>query len=126
MLKFFFWLKHLRTAEYKKYFFQQDGATPHTANTVQTWLTTKFNEKFVNKKTWPPRSPDLNPCDFYLWGYLKATAYNPFPKTIDELKANIERDCKKLNSEILKPVFSNLKKRCELILSADGGHIEIN
>lgn len=126
MLKIFFWPKHLRTAEYKKYFFQQDGATPHTANTVQTWLTTKFNEKFVNKKTWPPRSPDLNPCDFYLWGYLKATVYNPLPKTIDELKANIERDCKKLNSEILKPVFSNLKKRCELILSADGGHIEIN
>ena len=65
MLKNFFWSKHLRTAEYKRYFFQQDGATPYTANTVQTWLTTKFNVKFVNKKTWPPRSPDLNPCDFF-------------------------------------------------------------
>ncbi|GFT28021.1 hypothetical protein NPIL_164711 [Nephila pilipes] len=21
--------------------------------------------------TWPPRSPDLNPCDLKLWGYLK-------------------------------------------------------
>ena len=80
----------------------------------------------TTSKTWPPRSPDLNSCDFYLCGYLKATVYNPLPKTIDELKANIERDCKKLNSEILKPVFSNLKKRRELILSADGGHIEIN
>jgi hypothetical protein len=126
MLKDFFWPKQLRTADYKKYFFQQDGATPHTANRVQTWLTTKFGEKFVNKKMWPPRSPDLNPCDYYLWGHLKATAYNPLPKTIDELKANIERDCKKLNSQILTPIFSNLKKRCELILSADGGHIEIN
>jgi transposase len=55
MLKDFFWKKHLDTADYKKYYFQQDGATPHTANTVQTWLTTKFGGKFVNKKMWPPR-----------------------------------------------------------------------
>jgi hypothetical protein len=29
MLKTFFWPKHLRTAEYKKYYFQQDGAKPY-------------------------------------------------------------------------------------------------
>jgi hypothetical protein len=23
----------------------------------------------------PPRSPDLNPLDFYLWGHLKTLAY---------------------------------------------------
>ena len=105
MLKTFFWKKHLDTADYKKYCFQQDGATPHTANTVQTWITTKFGGKFVNKEMWPPRSPDLNPCDNYLWGNLKQTIYNPLPKTIDDLKANIVRDCKKINSKILKSVF---------------------
>ena len=75
---------------------------------------------------WPPRSPDLNPCDFFLWGFLKETVYSPLPKTINELKANIMQDCEKLNSKILKPVFTNIKKRCELVLSADGGQIEIN
>ena len=44
---------------------------------------------------WPPRSPDLNPCDYYLWGFLKARVYNPLPKTLDDLKANIEREIKK-------------------------------
>ena len=126
MLKDYFWPKQLRTADYKKYYFQQDSATPHTANTVQTWLTTKFREKFVNKKIWPPRSPDLNPCDYYLWGHLKQTVYKPLPKTIHELKANIDRDCKKISSKDLKPIFSNLRKRCEMILTAGGGHIEIN
>ena len=29
-----FWPKVLRTAEYEKYFFQQDGARTHTARTV--------------------------------------------------------------------------------------------
>ena len=65
MLKKFFWPKLLRTAEYKKYYFQQDGARPHTATTVQTWLTEKFGDKFIDKDSWPPRSPDLNPCDFF-------------------------------------------------------------
>ena len=95
MLQDFFWKKHLDTAEYKKYYFQQDGAPPHKAKAVQEWLTSKFSTKFVDKFRWPPRSPDLNPCDFYLWGNLKAKVYNPLPKTLDELKANIEREIKK-------------------------------
>jgi hypothetical protein len=38
MLKVWFWPSHLRTSEYKKYYFQQDGAPPHTSNIVQEWL----------------------------------------------------------------------------------------
>jgi hypothetical protein len=30
--------------KYKNYYFQQDGATPHRANVVQTWLTGKFGD----------------------------------------------------------------------------------
>ena len=74
----------LRTAGYKKYFFQQDGARPHTATTVQTWLREKFGDKFIDKNSWPPRSTDLNPCDFFLWGYPKSVVYNPLPKTLDD------------------------------------------
>ena len=65
MLKNYFWPKVLKTAEYKKYYFQQDGARPHTAKTVQTWLKDQFGKKFLDKDMWPPRSPDLNPCDFF-------------------------------------------------------------
>lgn len=65
MLQTFFWPKLLRTADYKKYYFQQDGAAAHTSNIVQSWCTSKFGEKFLNKEMWPPRSPDLNPCDFF-------------------------------------------------------------
>lgn len=73
---------------------------------------------------WPPRSPDLNPCDFFLWGYLKSVVYNPLPKTLQELKINIEREIKKINVEILEKLFSNLIKRCNLVIDAKGGHFE--
>ena len=117
MLKTFFWPKHLRTADYKNYYFQQDGATAHTATMVQYWLKSKIGEKFIDKKKYPPRSPDLNPCDYYLWGYLKSRVYSPLPKTLDQLKANIK-------PEILKKVFENLKKRCDLVIENFGGHFE--
>ena len=124
MLKDYFWPKHLRIAEYGKYYFQQDGATPHTAIIVQDWLKSKFSKKFINKQMWPPRSPDLNPCDFFLWGYLKARVYNPLPETLEDLKVNIEREVKNIKQEMLKSTFLDFEKRCKLILSVEGGHIE--
>jgi hypothetical protein len=51
---------------------------------------------------WPQRSPDLKPCDFFLWVYLKRKFNNPIPKAIDDLKAKIEREIKKINGDILK------------------------
>ena len=125
MLKTFFWPKILKTAEYKKYYLQQDGASPHTAMTMQTWLHDKFEKKFIDKNMWPPRSPDLNPCDFFLWGHLKKSVYKPLPKTIDQLKANLVREIKNISKDMLNSVFLNFQKRCELIISAEGGHIEV-
>ena len=124
MLQSYFWRKHVQTPDYKKYYFQQDGATAHTADIVQDWLKSKFSKKFVNKKMWPPRSPDLNPCDFYLWGHLKSVVYNPLPKTLDDLKTNIDREIKKISKDVLKSVFLNLEKRCDSIIENKGGHIE--
>ncbi len=96
----------------------------HTPDIVQDWLKSKFSKKFVNKKMWPPRSPDLNPCDFYLWGHLKSVVYNPLPKTLDDLKANINREIKKFSKDVLKLVFLNLEKRCDSIIENNGCNIE--
>ena len=68
-------------------------------------MRSKFGDKFMDQKRWPPRSPDLNPCDFYLLGYLKARVYNPLPKTLDELKSNIKREIEKITKDDLKCVF---------------------
>ena len=70
---------------------------------------------------WPPRSPDLNPADFYLWDYLKTVLYNPLPKTLEDLMANIKREINKIPVSVLKNVFENFEKRCNLVVSAEGG-----
>jgi hypothetical protein len=124
MLKHFFWKGHCRARNHQKYYFLQDGATPHTARIVQKYLGQKFGPRFFTKDKWPPRSCDLNPCDFFLWGYLQDRVYKPMPQSLDELKANITREFKKIPKEILKSVFENFLKRMDLVKEKNGGHIE--
>lgn len=44
----------------------------------------------MDKTQWPARSPELNPCDYFLWGYVKSRAYNQLSNDLDDLKLNIE------------------------------------
>ncbi len=98
MLKEFFWpkvrTKYRDVKEREKLYFQQAGAPPPRKKEVQDWLKVKFGDKFINTSRWPPRSPDLNPCDFSLWGGLKSKVYEPKPKNLEELKQNITREIK--------------------------------
>ncbi|GFY05755.1 uncharacterized protein TNCV_4404221 [Trichonephila clavipes] len=52
--------------------FQQDGATCHTARaTIDLLLKDTFGDRLISRfgpVNWPPRSCDLTPLD-YLWGY---------------------------------------------------------
>ncbi|GFV84000.1 DUF4817 domain-containing protein [Trichonephila clavipes] len=40
---------------------------------------------------WPPRSCDLTPLDYFLWGYVKSLVYADKPQTLDHLEDNIRR-----------------------------------
>ena len=66
MILTFFISRVKKSRDYEKSYFQQDGATAHTATAVQTYLTDRFGTRFIDKTKWPPRSPDLNPCDFFV------------------------------------------------------------
>jgi len=60
--------------------FQQDGATAHTLNESLAWLQQRFPDRLISRRCdlqWSLHSPDLNPPDFYLWGYLKCMATTP-------------------------------------------------
>ncbi|PNF31709.1 hypothetical protein B7P43_G13371 [Cryptotermes secundus] len=50
---------------------QQHGATCLTSNETMQFLCEIFGDRLISKGLWPPRSPDLSPADFLLWGYLK-------------------------------------------------------
>jgi hypothetical protein len=69
--------------------FQQNGATAHRADNSMKFLTEIFGERVISRNVWPPRSPDLTPPDFYLWGAAKSAVYRDRPRTLTELKPAI-------------------------------------
>ena len=72
--------------------FPQDGATCHTAEVTFDILRTVFEDRIISRRAevvWPPRSCDLTPLDYYLWGAVKDKCYADNPETIDALKGNI-------------------------------------
>lgn len=111
----------------KKIIFQQDGAPPHYAAEVRTWLNKKFPGKWIGRRgaiEWAPRSPDLTPLDFFLWGYLKQKVYKTPVKDLNQLCRRITEHVQLIEPETLKSVFSNIQKRLLLIQQNGGAHIE--
>ena len=54
--------------------FMQDGAPAHFSTGVRDHLDNIYPLRWIGRGgpvAWPPRSPDLNPPDFLLWGHLK-------------------------------------------------------
>ena len=72
--------------------FQQDGATCHTAEATLDVLRPVFEDRIISRRAdvfWPPRSYDLKPLYYYLRGAAKDKCYADKPETIDALKDKI-------------------------------------
>ena len=104
--------------------FQQDGATAHTAKNSMKLLEEVFCERIISKNLWPPRSPDLNPLDFYLWGKLKSNVYRDRPCTLNELKSAIVSMLRDISHDELQKVFENKIKRLQACVDVQGHHFE--
>ncbi|GFV89188.1 DUF4817 domain-containing protein [Trichonephila clavipes] len=108
--------------------FTQDGATSHTANPVKAFLIQTFGEDRIVSRhcryPWPPRSPDLTPADFWLWGYLKSHVYLSGPSSLLELKDAIHREVSFMHPDMLHSAFAGFVTRLECLLPCGGGHVE--
>ena len=127
MLKNVVWPAVSSSATRKKYWFMQDGARPHTTNDCLTFLNEKFNNRVISDRLdlfWPPKSPDLNPLDFSIWGQADNAVFKAQPSTIDELKRVVQNFLNTMSKEDLFRVTANFEKRAAFCLKLNGGHIE--
>lgn len=117
----------------RNYWFQQDGARPHRTLEVLKSLSTTFHghvigldhEKVTDSGIeWPPYSPDLNPCDYFLWGYLKDRICRTAPTTLDDLKIAITQEVTAIGADTLKHVIQNFQKRVYNLVVSNGKHFE--
>ncbi|GFW78310.1 uncharacterized protein TNCV_4123791 [Trichonephila clavipes] len=78
-----FFIPELNNHDVQELWFQQDGATCHK-DTFGDRLISRFGPE-----NWPPRSCDLTPLDYFLWGYVKSLVYADKRQTLDHLEDNI-------------------------------------
>jgi len=58
---------------------------------------------------WPPRSPDLTPWNFLLWGYIKDCVYiPPMPCDLPQLRQRIMVAVAAIDRQMLQRVCRNL------------------
>lgn len=97
-----------------------DNARPHVAKTVTDFL--KHKEIVVLPH--PPYSPDLSPCDFYLFSRLKKIKKGQRLSSIDEIKEVISRELKLVTADDYATCFSSLVKRWRKCLERNGEYFE--
>ncbi|GFV71321.1 uncharacterized protein TNCV_1476261 [Trichonephila clavipes] len=108
--------------------FMQDGAPPHITRCVTDVLKHHFTEERVISRQfrhlWPPRSLDLNSCDFWLWGHLKQLVSCDQPKTLPDLKDSISRHVLNLSQSTLRSTVEHDILRFQIVAENDGHHVE--
>ncbi|GFY29692.1 histone-lysine N-methyltransferase SETMAR [Trichonephila clavipes] len=89
----------------KELWFQQDGATCHTARAAIYLLKDTLGDHLIScfgPVNWPPRSCDLTPLDYFLWGYVKSLVYADKLQTLDYLEYNIRRVIADIRPQMLE------------------------
>ncbi|GFU71496.1 putative DD41D transposase [Trichonephila clavipes] len=97
-----FFIPELNNHDVKELWFQQYGATCHNVRATIDLLKDTFGDHLISRfapVNWPPRSCDLTPLDYFLWGYVKSLVYADKPQTLDYLEDNIRR--------VLLPIYGH-------------------
>ena len=109
---------------------QHDGAPAHYAVIVREYLNEAFPGRWIGRGgpvLWPARSPDLNPLDFFMWGYLRDLMYDNGPLADEEeviarlVAASAEI---KETPGIVAKVRQSMSQRVALCIQQQGGHFE--
>ncbi|GFW99504.1 putative transposable element [Trichonephila clavipes] len=113
-----FFIPRLNNHDVQELWFQQDGVTCHTARATIDLLKDTFGDRLISRfglVNWSPRSCDLTPLAYFLWGYVKSLVYADKPQTLDHLEDNIRRVIADIRPQMLEKVIENWTSRLDYI-----------
>jgi hypothetical protein len=106
---------------------QHDGALPHFSRNVQGIFNRMYPNRWIGRggsRHRPARSPDLNPLDFFLWGYVKIVVYNRPIHNEEDFRNRLQGVFGTITPEMVRASKLNLLRRAQLCLEMNGGHFE--
>lgn len=107
--------------------YQLDGAPAHCSNEVTAKLQNLFDDRWIRRNgpwEWPPRSPDLTPLDFYLWGKIKSKVYQSQVHSKEELQRRVENAMANISPAEIKKATTAVLTRVKKCMNAEGRHFE--
>ncbi|GFW25656.1 hypothetical protein TNCV_1309171 [Trichonephila clavipes] len=102
---------------------KQKGAVVPTRRATIDLFKDTFGDRLISRfgpVNWPPRSCDLTPLDYFLWGYVKSLVYADKPQTLDHLEDNIRRVIADIRPQMLEKVIENWTSRLDYIRASRG------
>ena len=118
----------------KKNLHSFQGAPAHRAKTVISYLRDKTDDKLMalgapdaKLPEWPSRSPDLSPCDFWLWNRLKTDIQNRkegWPKDIPTMKLAIQAAAASIPQNDINNAILHFEKRVKRCKAEHGNTFE--
>ncbi|GBN62422.1 hypothetical protein AVEN_201545-1, partial [Araneus ventricosus] len=63
-----------------------------------------------------PRSPDITPCDFFLWVFVKDKLYvPPLPRNLEELRTRVGNALNLVTPDMLRRVWEEMDYRLDVV-----------
>ena len=112
-----------------KMYFMHNGAPAHFCSVARNYLNTVYPRRWIGRggtEPWPPRSPDLNALNFFLWGHLKHLVYGTTFESSEELRARIIECCDTIQHThgIFERVRQSMRRRIEACIADGGAHFQ--
>ena len=108
--------------------FQLDGAPPHWSLDVRNSLTESFPDRCIGSGGpifWPPRSPDITPLDFFLWGHVKYRVFATPVRNFHDLRTSILDIIATVPMDMLDRTWHGIEYRLYIVRATKGAHIEV-
>ena len=103
-----------------QWFLHHDNASSHTARLVVQYL--EENKLEIIKH--PPYSPDVAPCDFWLFPTLQEMLAGEKFENVQGLSQAIAAGLRRIPSQDYRTAFEKWLHRCQLVISHHGDYIE--
>jgi [histone H3]-lysine36 N-dimethyltransferase SETMAR len=98
----------------------QDNAPAHNALSVKQFLANKN----ITVMEHPPYSPDLAPCDFYLFPKIKSVLKGTHFLSIEDVKVKTTEILNSLTENDMRNCFERWQHRMQLCVNSKGNYFE--
>ena len=89
---------------------------------MQEWLSANV-PNFISKEERPLSSPNLNPVNFGIWGYLESKVSAMHHKSLEALKMKMQKKWSKMPQDVIRDSCRSFSRRLQLLIDSNRKHI---